>query len=81
MTTTPVSCSVSTVVGFHRELSYHASRVFRGVGRGAELSARGDRADHALAMEHLNAAGALFAKRGVEVYLDQVIAKEAILKA
>ena len=39
------------------------------------------RGDHALAMEHLDAAGALFAKRGAKLYLDQVIAKKEILKA
>ena len=37
------------------------------------------RGDHALAMQHLDAAGALFAKRGAKLYLDQVIAKKTAI--
>ena len=37
--------------------------------------------DHALAMEHLDTAGELFAGRGAKLYLDQVIAKKQIFKA
>ena len=48
-------------------------------GGSGEVAER--RGDHALAMEHLDAAGALFAKRGAKLYLDQVIAKKQILKA
>ena len=32
-------------------------------------------------MQHLDAAGELFAKNGAKLYLDQVIAKKEILKA
>jgi hypothetical protein len=32
-------------------------------------------------MQHLDAAGALFAKRGAKLYLDQVIAKKSLLRA
>jgi hypothetical protein len=39
------------------------------------------RGDHALATEHLDAAGELFAKHGAKLYLDQVLAKKQILKA
>ena len=45
----------------------------------AEVAER--RGDHALAMQHLDAAGALFAKRGAKLYLDQVIAKKSVLGA
>ena len=45
----------------------------------AEVAER--RGDHTVAMEHLNAAGALFAKRGAKLYLDQVIAKKQVLGA
>lgn len=45
----------------------------------AEVAERRD--DHALAMEHLDAAGELFARHGAKLYLDQVIAKKEILKA
>jgi len=45
----------------------------------AEVAER--RGDHALAMQHLDAAGALFARHGVELYLDHVLAKREILKA
>ena len=45
----------------------------------AEVAER--RGDHARAMEHLDAAGALFPKRGAKLYLDQVIAKKRIMKA
>ena len=37
--------------------------------------------DHALAMEHLDRAGALFSEYGAKLYLDQVLAKKQILKA
>ena len=39
------------------------------------------RGDHELAMEHLDAAGELFAKYGAKLYLDQVLAKKQFLKA
>ena len=39
------------------------------------------RGDHALAMEHLDAAGALFARYGAKRYLEQVLAKKQFLKA
>jgi tetratricopeptide (TPR) repeat protein len=45
----------------------------------AEVAER--RGDHALAMQHLDAAGELFAKHGAKLYLDQVLAKKEILKA
>ena len=45
----------------------------------AEVAER--RGDHALAMQHLDAAGELFAKRGAKLYLDQVIAKKSVLGA
>jgi len=45
----------------------------------AEVAER--RGDHALAMQHLDAAGELFAKYGAKLYLDQVIARKQILKA
>jgi len=45
----------------------------------AEVAER--RGDHALAMRHLDAAGALFAGRGATLYLDQVIAKKSVLGA
>ncbi len=32
-------------------------------------------------MQHLDAAGALFAKHGAKLYLDEVIARKQILKA
>jgi tetratricopeptide (TPR) repeat protein len=45
----------------------------------AEVAER--RGDQALAMQHLDAAGGLFAKRGAKLYLDQVLAKKEILRA
>ncbi len=45
----------------------------------AEVAER--RSDHALAMQHLDAAGDIFSKHGVKLYLDQVLAKKEILKA
>jgi hypothetical protein len=39
------------------------------------------RGNHLAAMEHLDAAGALFAKRGAKLYLDQVIAMKQVLRA
>jgi tetratricopeptide (TPR) repeat protein len=39
------------------------------------------RYDHAGALEHLESAGALFARYGVKYHLDQVLAKKEILKA
>lgn len=39
------------------------------------------RGDHALAMQHIDAAGELFARHGAKLYLDQVIARKEILKA
>ena len=45
----------------------------------ADVAAR--RNDHALAMQHLDAAGDIFSKHGVKLYLDQVLAKKEILKA
>lgn len=47
-----------------------------------ELAAVAERrGDHALATEQLDDAGALFAKRGAKLYLDQVIAKKQVLRA
>jgi hypothetical protein len=37
--------------------------------------------DHALAMQHLDAAGELFGRHGAKLYLDQVLAKKEFLKA
>jgi tetratricopeptide (TPR) repeat protein len=45
----------------------------------AEVAER--RGDHALAMQHLDAAGELFAKHETKLYLDQVLAKKEILRA
>jgi hypothetical protein len=45
----------------------------------AEVAER--RGNHAIAMQHLDGAGALFAKRGAKLYLDQVIAKKSVLGA
>ena len=45
----------------------------------AEVAER--RGDHALALQHLEAAGALFARSGAKLYLDQVLAKKEILRA
>jgi tetratricopeptide (TPR) repeat protein len=45
----------------------------------AEVAERRDDLD--LAMQHLDAAGELFAKRGAKLYLDQVLAKKEILRA
>ncbi|MEZ4501029.1 MAG: protein kinase [Dehalococcoidia bacterium] len=45
----------------------------------AEVAER--RGDHALAMQHLDAAGELFSRHGARLYLDQVLAKKEILKA
>jgi hypothetical protein len=39
------------------------------------------RGQHLEAMQHLDAAGELFARHGAKLYLDQVIAKKQILKA
>jgi hypothetical protein len=39
------------------------------------------RANHSLAMEHLDAAGDLYARYGAKLYLDQVLAKKQFLKA
>ena len=38
------------------------------------------RGNHLEAMAHLDAAGALFAKRGAKLYLDQVIAMKQVLR-
>ena len=53
-----------------------AGRCLQGL---AEVAER--RGDHTLAMEHLDAAGELFARHGAKLFLDQVIAKKEILKA
>lgn len=53
-----------------------AARCHQGL---AEIA--GLRGDHAQAMEHLDAAGELFARYGAKRYLDQVLAKKEILKA
>jgi len=45
----------------------------------AEVAER--RGQHLEAMQHLDAAGELFARHGAKLYLDQVIAKKQILKA
>ena len=45
----------------------------------AEVAER--RGDHRAAMHHLDAAGALFAKHGAKLYLDQVLAKKLLLGA
>ncbi len=45
----------------------------------AEVAER--RGDVEAALKHLDAAGALFAKHGAKLYLDQVIAKKEILRA
>ncbi|MEZ4552288.1 MAG: protein kinase [Dehalococcoidia bacterium] len=45
----------------------------------AEVAER--RGDHALAMQHLDAAGELFGHHGAKLYLDRVLAKKEILKA
>jgi hypothetical protein len=45
----------------------------------AEVAER--RNEHALAMEHLDAAAAKFVEYGAKLYLDQVLAKKQILKA
>ena len=45
----------------------------------AEVAER--RGDHATALEHLEIAGALFARYGVTYHLDQVLAKKEVLKA
>ena len=45
----------------------------------AEVAER--RGDHAHAMDHLDAAGALFAKAGAKFYLERLLAKKEILKA
>ena len=39
------------------------------------------RGDHAAALEHLELAGALFARYGVKYHLDQVLAEKEVLKA
>ena len=53
-----------------------AGRCLQGL---AEVAER--RGQHLEAMQHLDAAGALFAKHGAKLYLDQVIARKQILKA
>jgi tetratricopeptide (TPR) repeat protein len=53
-----------------------AGRCLQGL---AEVAER--RGDHALAMEQLDRAGALFSQYGAKLYLDQVLAKKQILKA
>jgi tetratricopeptide (TPR) repeat protein len=53
-----------------------AGRCHQGLAAVAE--ARGDKA---LAMQHLDAAGELFAEYGAKLYLDQVLAKKQFLKA
>ena len=53
-----------------------AGRCYQGL---AEVAER--RGDHALAMQHLDAAGELFSRHGAKLYLDQVLAKKEILKA
>jgi tetratricopeptide (TPR) repeat protein len=53
-----------------------AGRCLQGL---AEVAER--RGDHALAMQHLDRAGALFSQHGAKLYLDQVLAKKEILKA
>jgi tetratricopeptide (TPR) repeat protein len=45
----------------------------------AEIAER--RGDHIAALEHLDAAGSLFAEHGHTYYLDQILAKKEILKA
>ena len=45
----------------------------------AEVAER--RGDHAAALEHLEAAGSLFAEYGASYYLDQVLAKKEVLRA
>jgi hypothetical protein len=45
----------------------------------AEVAER--RGDHAAALEHLEAAGSLFAEYGATYHLDQVLAKKEVLKA
>ncbi|MEZ4503081.1 MAG: protein kinase [Dehalococcoidia bacterium] len=59
----------------HR-LDIEAGRCHLGL---AEVAER--RGDHALAMQHLDAAGELFSRHGAKLYLDQVLAKKEILKA
>ena len=51
-------------------------RCHQGLADVAEL-----RGDHATAMQHLDAAGALFSQYGTKLYLDQVLAKKEFLKA
>ena len=53
-----------------------AGRCLQGL---AEVAER--RGQHLEAMQHLDAAGELFARHGAKLYLDQVIAKKQILKA
>jgi tetratricopeptide (TPR) repeat protein len=45
----------------------------------AEVAER--RGNHLEAMQHLDAAGEIYAKHGVKLYLDQVLAKKQLLKA
>ena len=58
------------------ELALEVGCCLQGLGDVAER-----RSDHALAMQHLDAAGDIFSKHGVKLYLDQVLAKKEILKA
>jgi hypothetical protein len=53
-----------------------AGRCHRGLAAVAER-----RGDHALAMQHLDAAGELFSRQGAKLDLDQVLAKKEALKA
>jgi hypothetical protein len=57
-------------------LDIEAGRCHQGL---AEVAER--RGDHALAMQHLDAAGELFGRHGAKLYLDQVLAKKEFLKA
>ena len=53
-----------------------AGRCHQGLAEVAERQG-----DHALATQHLDAAGELFSQHGAKLYLDQVLAKKEILKA
>ncbi len=70
-------CFTQGLEWFTRErCPIEAGRCHQGL---AEVAER--RGDHALAMQHLDAAGELFARYGAKLYLDQVLAKKEILKA
>jgi hypothetical protein len=56
-------------------------RVLRQAPRLRSGEPQDERGLHALAMEHLDAAGALFSRYGAKRLLDQVLAKKQILKA